>query len=156
MCRHVAYLFWPLLSWWPSIDILGRRELESVMYHKILLMLIKLSSCICFCGGICCRTFYSWAILCPLTFILAVARIPRRGVTLVLKCPEMYHKILLMLIKLSSCICFYGGICYRMFFTCNTLSCDFYSCCCKTSLPRSDIGSEALRSIAVMPNVPIW
>ena len=97
MCRHVAYLLWPLLSWWPSIDTARRREGEFEMYHKIRLILIKLSSCICFCGG----------------------------------------------------------ICNRMFFTGNSLSCDFYSCRCKTSLPRSDIGSEALRSIAVTPYVPI-
>ena len=97
MCRHVAYLLWPLLSLWPSIDTARRREGEFEMYHKIRLMLIKLSSCICFCSG----------------------------------------------------------ICYWMFFTGNSLSCDFYSCCCKTSPPRSDIGSEALRSIAVTPYVPI-
>ena len=61
----------------------------------------------------------------------------------------------LMLIKLSRCICICSGICCRMFSTAHSLSCASNTCCCKTSRPRSDISSEALRSIAVMPCVPI-
>ena len=61
----------------------------------------------------------------------------------------------LMLIKLSRCICICSGNCCRMFCTAHSLSCASNTCCCKTSRPRSDISSEALRSIAVMPCVPI-
>ena len=73
------------------------------------------------------------------------------------KAREYFTELLiwLMSIKLSRCICICSGNCCRMFCTAHSLSCASNTCCCKTSRPRSDIGSEALRSIAVMPCVPI-
>ena len=73
------------------------------------------------------------------------------------KAREYFTELLIWLIfiKLSRCICICSGICCRMLSTAHSLSGASNTCCCKTSRPRSDISSEALRSIAVMPCVPI-